>query len=177
MKRFVRCEYFIIFALAVAAIIAAAVHLPYAEKLVSEGRNLYGFWALQKRTAEVKAKKNAVQREIRLLDSLAAVYEKRMQGDEGAAAAMLYKQAEAAGLRTSRISIGDKLQVENRDETAVTVRGHGSYFSVGRFCEAVENLPAPVRIRQITASAAGGGRVDAVIDFALLSERQTGKDR
>jgi hypothetical protein len=177
MKRFIRCEYFIMLALAIAAIIAATVHMPYVEKLVSEGRNLYGFWALQKRTAEIKAKKNTVQREIRLLDSLAAVYEKRMQGDEGAAAAMLYKQAEAAGLRTSRISIGDKLKVENRDETSVTVRGHGSYSSLGRFCEAVENLPAPVRIRQITASAAGSGRVDAVIDFALLSEHQTNKEK
>jgi Tfp pilus assembly protein PilO len=174
MKRFLRCEWLIAFFFVVMALGASYVQAPYAQKLFSEGRALYGFWSLEKRAAAVKVKKKAIQQEVTLLDSLVTVYEQRMQGDEGLAAAMLYKRADSSGLSASRISVGEKVHAKGRDETGVTVRGRGSYAAIGRFCEAIENLPAPVRIRQIVIAPAGNGAIDAAIDFTLLSEKTAG---
>ena len=96
-----------------------------------------------------------------------------MQGDEGAAAALLYERADSIGIRGTKVSIGEKITVKDRNETAVTVRGTGSYLTIGRFCEAVENLPAPVRIRQVTASKSLAEPIDVVIDFVVLSQLPT----
>jgi hypothetical protein len=176
MKRLLRCEFLVVVLFALSAIIISWVHVPYAERLIKQGKNLYGFWSLDNSTAQVKTRRKAVEQENKLLDSLITVYERNMKGDEGAAAAMLYERASAVGLRASRIEIGEKEQAGNHDETPVMVRGRGPYAAFGRFCETIENQQTPVRIRQIRTSGAGGN-IEVAIDFALISEPQGRKKR
>lgn len=85
--------------------------------------------------------------------------------------AAIYKCADAAELKTSKVEIGERTKATDHYETAVTVRGAGSYGSLGKFCEAIEGLPAPVRIRELSAAAAGSG-VNVTIDFLVLTQQQ-----
>jgi Tfp pilus assembly protein PilO len=162
------------FAVVLIALIAC-VHVPYAEKVISSGKELWGFWAIEKRTAEMRTKKTSLQKQNKLLDSLLTMHEQTMYTDENSVAATLYQQADAVGMRTSKIEVGERMAVEDRFETPVTVHGCGTYAEVGRFCEAIENLPAPVRIRLVSASGMGRGTVRAFIDFVLLSQPEKGK--
>jgi Tfp pilus assembly protein PilO len=175
LQKFARFEV-LAAALAVALIVLlACVHVPYAEKVITSGRELWGFWAIEKRTVELKSKKASLQKQNKLLDSLIKIHEHTMYTDENSVAATLYKQADAAGMRTSKIEVGERLAVEDRFETPVTVHGSGTYAEVGSFCEAIENLPAPARIRLVSAENAGRGTVRAFIDFVLLSQPEKGK--
>ena len=163
-------------AIAVALIaLIACVHVPYAEKVLRSGNDLYGFWAIEKRTAELKSRKAVMQKKNKLLDSLIKMNEHTMYTDEKSVAATLYEQADAAGMKTSKIEVGEKMAVEDRSETPVTVHGSGTYAEVGRFCEAIENLPAPVRIRLVSVAGTGRGTVRAFIDFVLLSQPDKGR--
>lgn len=171
LKKILRVETFalIIIALILMALVQAEV--PYAEKLLQRGRGLYGFWALKERTVDVTLKKKKVQHEIRQLDSLIHIYETRVKTDEGAAAAMLYERADSTGIKNTRVTIGEKVAGKEYDETTVTVRGNGTYTAIGKFTAALENLPTPVRVRQITATAVKGDQIEAIIDFVLLTQQ------
>jgi Tfp pilus assembly protein PilO len=175
LHKFARFEVLAAALVVVLIVLIASVHVPYAEKVVRNGRDLYGFWAIEKRTAELKSRKAVIQKKNQLLDSLIKMHENSMYTDESSVAATLYKQADAAGMRTSKIEVGERTAVEDRSETPVTVRGSGTYAEVGRFCEAIENLPAPVRVRLVSAAGAGRGTVRAFIDFVLLSQPDKGK--
>ncbi len=68
-------------------------HVPYAAKLIKQGKNLYGFWDMDARTVEVHKKKMLLQKENRLLDSLIKSHEQNMHTDENSVAATLYQRA------------------------------------------------------------------------------------
>jgi Tfp pilus assembly protein PilO len=151
-------------------VLIASVHVPYAAKVAVNGGKLYGFWAIEKRTVALKSRKVEMHEKNRQLDSLITMHEHTMHTDENSIAAALYEQAEKSGMRTSKIEVGEKTAVDDRFETPVIIRGSGTYAEVGRFCEAVENLPAPVRVRLVSASGAGKGTIRAFIDFVLISQ-------
>jgi hypothetical protein len=164
-------------ALVVALItLIACIHVPYTGKVIRSCKDLYGFWAIENRTMELKSRKAVMQQKNKLLDSLIKMREHTMYTDENSVAATLYEQADAAGMKTSKIEVGERMAVEDRSETPVTVHGFGTYAEVGRFCEAIENLPAPVRVRLVSAAGlASRGTVRAFIDFVLLSQPDKGK--
>jgi hypothetical protein len=161
----------------VAAIIIAAmvmlivhVHVPYAVRLFHEGRDLWLLWGFKQQATDIAVQKKRVERDNFLLDSLIAAGENSSHADANSVMAALYKCTDSVGLKTSKVEIGERMRITDHFETSVTVRGSGGYASVGRFCEAIENMPAPVRIRQITANGASGGSVDAIIDFMVLTQ-------
>lgn len=150
------------------------VEIPYAGKLVRQASGLYGFWALKERAKEVAKQKTEIQYEIRQLDKLIKIYESRVRTDEGAAAAMLYERADSTGIKNTKVTIGEKVADKEYNETSVTVRGSGSYIAIGRFTAALENLPTPVRIRQVTATSVKGDGIEFIIDFVLLTQGSGG---
>lgn len=176
LNKILRFETLTMIVIAAIMIFIVQVEIPYAGKLARQGSGLYGFWALKERTAAAIKEKKDIQHEVRQLDSLIKIYESRVKADEGAAAAMLYERADTAKIKNTKVTIGEKVAEKEYDETSVTVRGSGSYTAIGQFTAALENLPTPVRVRQVTATAAKGGEIDAIIDFVLLTQ-QTNKGR
>ena len=155
-----------------AALILVTVSLlvPYSVRVITQGRSLYGFWNAEERIAEHTRTRTVLQRENRLLDSLIALHEKNVYTDESSVAATLYERADSAGIKTSKIEIGERKSIEERFQTPVTVQGTGNWAALGAFCEAVENLPAPARIRLISAEGEGKGSIKLFLDFVLLSQ-------
>jgi hypothetical protein len=144
--------------------------VPYAEKVIRHGAGLYGFWNVTERTADCAQRKTVVHKENRLLDSIIKIHERNVYTDENSVAATLYERADSSGIKTSKIEIGEKQMVDGRFQAPVSVQGIGAYAALGNFCEAVENLPAPARLRLVSAETAGNGAVKMFVDFVLLSD-------
>lgn len=146
------------------------VHVPYADRLVRGGKELWEFCGFKQREASFVDQKKKVDRDIRLLDSLIEIQEHKTITDEKVIMGAFYQYADTAGLRTSKVEIGERMKINDHFETAVTVRGNGTYASIGRFCEAIENMPVPIRVRQISAGSPADGTIDAIIDFVVLTK-------
>ena len=169
-NRLLRFETFAAVIAGLLLVLLAYVHMPYAENLLRRGGELYGFWGIASRTAELNARNKVVQKENLLLDSLMKTYDRNMRIDDNSIATTLYSRADSSGLKTSKIEIGEKTVTGGNREIPVSIQGYGSYAAVGKFCEAVENLPVPARIRLVSAEGTGRGNVKTVIDFVLLSQ-------
>jgi hypothetical protein len=176
VNKFLRFELFALVILAALLLIAADLLAPYAGKVIRNGAGLYGFWNIEQRTAGLAQRKAAVHKENRLLDSLITLHEKNVYTDENSVAATLYKRADSAGILTSKIEIGERSAVEGRFQAPISVQGKGTYAALGLFCEAVENLPAPARLRLVSAETDKAGGIKMFIDFVLLSEQPGGED-
>jgi hypothetical protein len=176
MNKFLRFEIFTLVSLAALLLVVADLLAPYAEKVIRHGAGLYGFWNIEQRTADLAQRKVAIHKENRLLDSLITLHEKNVYTDENSVAATLYKRADSAGILTSKIEIGERSAVEGLFQAPISVQGNGTYSALGLFCEAVENLPAPARIRLVSAETDKAGGIKMFIDFVLLSEQPGGKN-
>jgi hypothetical protein len=171
MNKFLRFEIFALVGLAALLLVVADLLAPYAEKVIRHGAGLYGFWNIEKRTEDLEKRKAAIHKENRLLDSLIAIHEKSVYTDENSVAATLYKRADSAGILTSKIEIGERSAVDGRFQAPISVQGNGTYAALGLFCEAVENLPAPARLRLVSAETDKAGSIKMFIDFVLLSDQ------
>jgi len=170
MKKLFRFEIFAVVIILAMTVCIVKVHIPYAQRLVREGKELRVFWGFKQRETSIVDQKKKVERDIRLLDSLIKKQEHKVLIDDKTVLGALYQCTDTAGLRTSKVEIGERMKITDHFETDITVRGNGTYASVGRFCQAIENMPAPIRIRQISAGSASGGKVDAIIDFFISTK-------
>lgn len=152
------------------AVLAANVYVPYSKRLFRRGEAMWVFLEFKGQATGIAERKKRVERDMRLLDSLFSVYDQGTRINGKSVMGDLYRFAETAGLQASKVEIGERMRIGDHYETTVTVRGTGTYVSVGRFCEAIENMPAPARIRQVSIGAEQGGTLGAVIDFAVLTK-------
>jgi hypothetical protein len=169
-KKILTFEITVVLLVAALTAVIINVQVPYAGRVYREARDLWMFWGFKQHTTDIATQKNKLERENRALDSLLAASERRYDSSGVTVMAGLYKSADSAGLHASKVEISERIRVGDHFETPVTVRGSGAYAAVGRFCEVIENLPAPVRVRQISATAPQSGTVEAIVDFVVLAQ-------
>lgn len=147
-----------------------SVHGPYTQRLVKEGMRLRDFWKFKQNEHSFLVRKAKLQQDIQLIDSLIKIQEHKNWSDDKSVLSALYQYADTAELKTSKVQIGERIKKNDHFETAVMVRGVGGYSSIGHFCEAVENMPVSIRMRNITLSSADRGKIEVVFDFVVLAE-------
>jgi Tfp pilus assembly protein PilO len=147
-----------------------SIHGPYTHRLVNEGMRLREYWEFKQNEHSFLKRKTKIQQDIQLIDSLIKIQEHKNWSDDKSVLSALYQYADTAELKTSKVQIGERIKKNDHFETAVMVRGVGGYSSIGHFCEAIENMSVPIRIRNITLGSADGGKIEAVFDFVVLAE-------
>ena len=109
-----------------------------------------------------------IKKDINSLDSLFLILEQRNNSDQKKIVEALYSYADSAGLKTSKIEIGTPLQIENRKEVSVAVSGEGSYQSIGKFTELIENASQPVCVRNMVIKGAEQRVLKVSMDFVVI---------
>ena len=66
------------------------------------------------------------------------------------------------------MEVGEKLTLNNRYETSISISGTGSYCSVGKFIESIENYPKSTRVRQLVLKGTGKKDIESQVDFILM---------
>ena len=153
------------------AVLIAIVYTVHVQLTVNAIRNisevLYNQNVLSHAT-EYSGQIMNITKDINSLDSLSLMIEKRNNTDQKNFVEALYSYADSAGIKTSKIEIGAPLQVENHKEVSVAVSGEGSYQSIGKFTELIENASQPVCVRNMVIKGAEERVLKVSMDFVVI---------
>ena len=82
----------------------------------------------------------------------------------------LYTFAKESQFSLLKVETGESLLIEKYHETSVTIKGKGSYESIGKLIERIENSPQSTRIRQLVLNNASGSEIETQIEFVIIGE-------
>ncbi len=153
------------------AVLIAIVYTVHAQLTVDAIRKISQVLYNQKvlsHASEYSGQIKSIKKDIKSLDSLVLIIEKRNNSDQKNFVEALYSYADSAGIKTSKIEIGAPLQVENRKEISVAVSGEGSYQSIGKFTELIENASQPVCVRNMVIKGAEESVLKVSMDFVVI---------
>ena len=154
-----------------AAVTIYYVYLPLGSMLTHEIRL---FIAHRKATGDahgIPVRIRNLEKSAARLDSIIAELSDPQEIDQPSLVAVLYATADSLKMRTAKVETGIRTDAGQYVQAPVIVQATGSYGSVGRFVEGIENLSTPARIRQISLKAAGRDEVEMYMDFVLVNQR------
>jgi Tfp pilus assembly protein PilO len=158
----------ILLGIAIIVTIIYLVHIPATVAIVKECVAVFNNQKALKHASEYSEQLVKIQNDIVILDSLLVSLKARKQSEQKNIVESLYAYADSAGLKTSKVEIGEPIQVEQHLEVAVTVKGNGSYESIGKFVETIENADQQVRIRDMVIKGAEERILAATIEFVKI---------
>ena len=171
----IRAEMLVLFGGLIAWLLVTLLIVPYASTLFEKGMDLYGFWNVEKSISSRTQEKKQLQHDVQVLDSLATSAVTRRKVDEGSITSMLYDRAIAAGTQGTKIALGEKKSLGASLELPLTVRGVGSYQAIGRLVASLEDIPAPLCVRQAAIAKTTSGAIEIVVDCVIELETTAGK--
>lgn len=144
------------------------VHIPYftstAEKIKTSSEQCRVAKDTGSISDELARKKNDIAR----IDSLLQLQILREAEVKSGIIEALYLFADSSRLKASKVEVGEKLTLNNRNETSISINGTGSYYSIGKFIENMENYPKSTRVRQLVLKSTGKKDIEALVDFVLM---------
>ncbi|NLD93271.1 MAG: type 4a pilus biogenesis protein PilO [Fibrobacter sp.] len=143
------------------------VHTPLTVDSVKKCMAMYNNAKLAKNSEYYDRETEKVTSDIQILDSVLTVIRNRQNADSKTVMEMLYTYADSAGLRASKVNIGDVIEKNHLRTMAIQIKGSGAYEAIGRFTEALENAVQSVRVRTMNISGENSGDLKVSIDFEV----------
>ncbi|MFW5775540.1 MAG: hypothetical protein ACOCW2_04545 [Chitinivibrionales bacterium] len=103
-----------------------------------------------------------------ILDSLMTAVERKEPFTPSKALNLVYALADTSGCKTAKVQIDDPIAVEAGKEIPVTYTGEGTYRSIGRFMQGIENMHYATRIRQAVLRKTADDRGEVILDFIIM---------
>lgn len=144
------------------------VHTSLTKAIINEVTLLYENHNLIKNSMIFPNEKKRIRNEIALLDSCMNKLKKRSKSDKENIVEALYLYTDSAGLRTSKVEIGNPVLVDKYKEIPITLKGNGTYESAGKFTERIENYSESVRIQKMVMRGIDDKFLEMTIDFSVI---------
>lgn len=158
----------VVIIIAVLIAIVYSVHVQLTVAAVKKTSEVLYNQKLLSHASEYSGQIKSIKKDINSLDSLLLTLKNRNNNDQKNIVEALYSYADSTGLKTSKIEIGTPLQVENHKEVSVAITGEGSYQSIGKFTELIENASQPVCIRNMVIKGAEERVLKVSMDFVVI---------
>lgn len=143
--------------------------LPYFKIVLNKAKAVYEQYRVTQDTVSMAVELKEVKYEIRRIDSLLQFQIHRESEVKSSLVEALYIFADSNGLKTSKVEVGERLAVDNRYETSISINGTADrYSSFGKFIESIENYPRSTRIRQIVLKSSLNKGIEGFIDFVFM---------
>jgi len=143
------------------------VHTPLTVDSIKKCMAMYNNNKLAKNSASYDQESEKVSSDIMVLDSVLGIIRSRQNADRKTVMEMLYTHADSAGLKASKVTIGDAVRKNNVQVASIQVKGTGTYEAIGRFTEALENAEQSVRVRTLNITGEKGSDLSVSIDFEV----------
>jgi len=143
------------------------IHTPLTVDSIKKCMAMYNIKKLAKNSEYYDKESGKVASDILVLDSVLNVIRSRQSAGSKTVIEMLYTYADSAGLKASKVNIGDAIEKNHVRTTAIQIKGSGTYEAIGRFTEALENAAQSVRLRTMNISGEKGSDLTVSIDFEV----------
>jgi len=147
--------------------IFCSVHTPLAVIITKECIRLFNNNKLVSSAADYDSEIKKIKSDNCKLDSMLSVYRKKDENRKITIVEALYTYADNAGIKASKVEIGEVAKVENHTEIPVAVRGIGTYGAIGMFTASIENADQAARIRSINISSEKDELLNVSLDFVI----------
>ncbi len=144
------------------------VHIPYFIILTEKIKITSEQYRVAKDTVSISNELARKKNDIARIDSLLHFQILRESEVKSGIIEALYQFADSSRLKASKVEVGEKLTLNNRHETSISINGTGSYSSIGKFIEHIENYPKSTRVRQLVLKGNGKNDIEALVDFVLM---------
>lgn len=168
MRKNITGFFFIVTVFLLSIYLVLNVHFPYCISIVKKTGSMYEQHKVANDTGSISAALSKKKDDISRIDSLLQFQILRESEVKTGIVEALYLFADSARLKASKVEIGEKLSINNRYETSVSINGTGSYSSIGKFIENIENYPKSTRVRQVVLKSDGKKDIEAIVDFILM---------
>jgi Tfp pilus assembly protein PilO len=147
------------------------VHWPIGQETWKKGMHIYKQYNMVQQAGFLPREYASVRKDIATLDSLIRNVQKTEKtSDDREVVAMLYAHADSLNVKTSKVEIGEPIQLDTRQEIPIVVRGTGSYQDIGKFSGNIENIPFPTRIRHMVLKETENNDIEMLIDFVVMED-------
>lgn len=102
------------------------------------------------------------------LDSMLIIYREKHEHQKSNLVESLYTYADKAGIKTSKVEIGEPVRIDNHTENAINIKGQGSFAAIGKFTESIENADQSLRIRLLDINAEKDDLLNMTMDFVIV---------
>jgi|GEM_PF-1469469 len=168
LRAFSKWQLSFVLAMLVLGIVICYVHTPLAVTILQKCVTLHKNNQVIKHADDFDGQIQTLNNENRVLDSLLIEYRKRCEREKTSIVEALYTCADSAGIKASKVEIGEPKQVDNHNEVAIAVHGTGAYDAIGKFVAMLENARQPVRISSMVIDSENERLVNMSIDFVIV---------
>ncbi len=168
MKNYINGFSFIAFVFVLSIYMVLNIHIPYCTDITKKIKSISEQYRVAQDTGSISKELTKKKHDIARIDSLLQLQMLRESEVKNGFIEALYLFADSAQLKTSKVEVGEKLSINNRNETSISINGTGSYLSIGKFIENIENYPKSTRVRQVVLKSSGKKDIDALVDFVLM---------
>ncbi|MBD3314530.1 MAG: hypothetical protein GF344_01975 [Chitinivibrionales bacterium] len=109
-----------------------------------------------------------LQDEAKRIDSLLASFENQKAFREAQVVEKVYTLADSANCNVSKVEIGEPISVGDVVEIPIMLNGLGSYESIGKLIDGVENCEYATRVRQALLNKNGKDEGTLYLDFVVM---------
>jgi Tfp pilus assembly protein PilO len=168
MKKYLNGFLFVFTVLFFSIYMVLKVHIPYFTSTAEKIKNSSEQCRVAKDTGSISDELTRKKSDIARIDSLLQLQILRESEVKTGIIEALYQFADSSRLRASKVEVGEKLTLNNRQETSVSINGTGSFSSIGKFIESIENYPKSTRVRQLVLKGTGKKDIESQVDFILM---------
>ncbi|MFW5775047.1 MAG: hypothetical protein ACOCW2_02050 [Chitinivibrionales bacterium] len=153
---------------AVCIVAVVSVCIPFWHKQWAAYREIKRELALANQAEQFPHRIRTMQADMAVLDSLLEVIEQKEPFTPANALDLVYTLADSFQCKTEKVQLEDPIPVAGGKEIPVTYYGQGSYHSIGRFVQGIENMHYATRIRQAVLKKQEDDRGELVLDFIIM---------
>lgn len=144
------------------------IHFPYCISVAEKVKGIFEQHRVAEDTVSITTELSKKKHDIRRLDSLLQIQIQRESEVKNGIVEALYIFSDSARLKTAKVEVGARVAANNRHETSISVSGTGSYSSIGKFVENIENYQKSTRVRQLVLNGTPKKDIEALVDFVLM---------
>jgi len=168
MKKYLTGFFFIFAVFFLCIYVILKVHIPYFFVITEKIKNSSEQYRVAKDTVSILNELAGKKNDIARIDSLLQLQILRESEIKSGIIEALYQFADSSRLKTSKVEVGEKLTLNKRHETSISINGSGTYASIGKFIENIENYPKSTRVRQLVLKGTGKKDIEVSVDFLLM---------
>lgn len=161
----------LVLSVAVLVLLTYTIYVPMTMLILKEVSSLIRNQSLARNAGTFPDKLKKINNEIDLLDSCVTTIKQQCKSDKANIVESLYSFTDSAGLKATKVEIGDPLLVDNHKEIPITIKGSGTYESIGKFTECIENAHEPVKIRQLIIKESDEKLLAVSIEFVIIEQK------
>ena len=143
--------------------------IPLFLEVFGKSKELFSLFREQERAEELPQQIETIRKTISQLEHISSTLDSSTKSPLPLVD-ILYPYAHESKFTLQKVETGNPFPINNYHETSITIKGRGTYESIGSFSERIENHVQSTRIRQILMNNAEQENIDIVMEFVIISE-------